>query len=44
MYTDMLVSEIRKLIPSIAEMPRNTEVERGYPEQQMATHQRGNKT
>ena len=31
-------------ITSIVEMPRNTEVESGAPEQQTATYQRGNST
>jgi hypothetical protein len=33
-----------KYIPSIVEMPRNTDMERGAPEQQMVTYQQGNST
>jgi hypothetical protein len=31
-------------IPPVVEMPRNTDVNRGAPEQPMATHQGGNST
>jgi len=34
----------REYIPSIVQMPRNTDLESGAPEQQMVTYQQGNST
>lgn len=40
----MLSMHRGKYIPSVVEIPRNTDMERGAPEQQMLTYQQGNNT